>query len=113
MPSGEQLMSLITCKECGHQVATSAKACPKCGARVPRTKWWLWVPLGAVAAFLAFGAVVGNTPEGKQSAQERMAIDLCWSEQSRKSLSSSETRFVAGACEMMEERFRAKWNRAP
>lgn len=36
-------------------MSTTAHNCPKCGARVPRTKWWLWIPLGLVGAFLAYG----------------------------------------------------------
>ena len=38
-------MSLTSCNDCGNQVSNSAKACPKCGAKMPRTKWWLWIPL--------------------------------------------------------------------
>ncbi len=30
-------MSLIQCKDCGTQISSSAKACPKCGAPVPVT----------------------------------------------------------------------------
>ena len=29
-------MALVKCKECGEQVSTKAKACPKCGAKPPR-----------------------------------------------------------------------------
>lgn len=28
-------MALVTCKECGNQVASSAKTCPKCGVDYP------------------------------------------------------------------------------
>ena len=31
-------MSLVTCRACGHQVDTSALACPKCGATDPGHK---------------------------------------------------------------------------
>lgn len=51
-------MSLIPCKECGEQISSTAKTCPKCGAKVPHLKWWLWVPVGLVVAFLAFGFAV-------------------------------------------------------
>ncbi len=47
-------MALIACKDCGTEVSTSANACPKCGAKVPRTKWWLWLPLALIVAFFTF-----------------------------------------------------------
>lgn len=106
-------MTLIACKECGAEVSTTAKACPKCGAKVPKTKWWLWVPLGLVGAFLMFGAMVGNSPEAQEKSQARSAIDLCWSEQKRKSLDAGAQRFVAGACEMMENKFAQKYGHRP
>jgi RNA polymerase subunit RPABC4/transcription elongation factor Spt4 len=52
-------MALSSCKECGNEVSTEASACPKCGAKVPRTKWWLWVPLGLVVVLFVFGAITG------------------------------------------------------
>jgi len=71
-------MALNPCYECGSNISTEAKSCPQCGA-VPKktksTKWWLWAPLGLFVAFLAFGAVVGSSPEAKERAQERMAIE--------------------------------------
>lgn len=30
-------MAMTTCKECGSELSTKAEACPKCGAKVPRT----------------------------------------------------------------------------
>ena len=36
-------MALTKCKECGQDVSTSAKACPKCGAPVGhKVSPWLW-----------------------------------------------------------------------
>lgn len=29
-----QVMALTKCKECGHQVSKTAKACPSCGAKI-------------------------------------------------------------------------------
>jgi hypothetical protein len=48
-------MSLIKCKDCGHEMSASAKACPKCGAKVPKIKWWLWIPLSLIAGFFFIG----------------------------------------------------------
>ncbi|MBN0552450.1 zinc ribbon domain-containing protein [Pseudomonas aeruginosa] len=39
-------MALIKCKECGAQVSNKAKACPSCGAKVPKSVGvigWLFV----------------------------------------------------------------------
>ncbi len=60
-------MALTSCKECGGQVSTTAKACPQCGAKVPHTKWWLWIPLTLLLAFLAFGFSI---PEYEGRARE-------------------------------------------
>ena len=39
-------MALVKCKECGEQVSTKAKNCPKCGARVPKkTSLFTWLVL--------------------------------------------------------------------
>lgn len=78
-----------------------------------RFKWWLWVPLGAVAAFFALGAMESSTPEGRARSTERRAIELCWKEHERKSFDASTKQFVAGACERMETDFRAKWGVNP
>lgn len=106
-------MALIACRECATEISTTAKACPRCGAKVPKTKWWLWVPLAAVAAFLGFGAVLSNSPEGQAKASARRTIDLCWEEQKRKSFDAGTQRFVAGTCEMMETQFTQKFGHRP
>jgi hypothetical protein len=71
------------------------------------------MPLGAVAAFLAFGFSVSNSPEGQERSRQRAAIELCWKEHERKSLDSSTKQFVAGACERMEREFVSKWGFQP
>lgn len=43
-------MALITCQECGNDVSTDAKTCPKCGVKV-------CVPVGKIGKLLSF--VVG------------------------------------------------------
>jgi hypothetical protein len=70
-------MALIACKECEGEVSTTAKSCPKCGAKVPKPKWWLWVPTCLGAAFLVFGTFVGRSPEVQERIETRLAIDLC------------------------------------
>lgn len=110
-------MAMITCRECGQPVSTEASACPQCGAS-PRTRArkWAWVPLGllgAAVAFLGFGALISNTPEGEERSRKRAAIELCWKEQERKSLAPGEARFIAGACETMERDFLQKFGVRP
>src|SRR5689334_14846068 len=104
-------MALTSCQECGNQISEEAKACPKCGFRPTWTKWWLRVPLAGIALFLLLGALVGNTPEGREKA--RAAIDLCWSEEKRKPLDPQSQRFVASTCEMMEREFTEKYHLSP
>lgn len=60
-----RFMSLITCNDCGNQVSDSAKACPKCGAKIPRTKWWLWIPLVIFFVIIVIALLTGpkNTTE--------------------------------------------------
>ena len=84
-------MALIKCHECGNEVSTTAKACPKCGAEVKepiklskpvwstRTKlirWGLIVavllfPLGAI--FYSASNYQSPYPEGYKTPQEREA----------------------------------------
>ena len=71
------------------------------------------VVLVVLAALLAQGFIASNTPEGKERAKARDAIELCWKEQQRKSLDPAQARFIAGACEKMEDDFRRKHNRNP
>ncbi len=51
-------MALLACKDCGKEVSSNADSCPHCGARVPKTKWWLWMPLAVGAAVLIIGASI-------------------------------------------------------
>lgn len=109
----ESNMALTPCKECGGEISSSAKACPKCGAKVSKTKWWLWVPLSLVIAFLSFGAIVSNSPEAREKARARSSIDICWEEQKRKSFDAGTKRFIAGTCELMETEFTKKYGVRP
>lgn len=63
--------------------------------------------------FLLIGVMHKPSPEEIALDSDRSAIKLCWSEQGRKSLDPSTSRFVASACEHMETAFRTKYNRAP
>ncbi len=46
-------MALVKCKECGSEVSTEAKACPKCGAKVPKKVGLLgWIAVLFVGVFV-------------------------------------------------------------
>lgn len=106
-------MALQVCKECGNEVSSTAKACPKCGAKVPHTKWWLWVPLGLLGAFFVLAAFLGNSPEAQAKGRDRRAIAYCWDQQQRKSFDPGTQRFVASACEKMEDDFEKQYGSRP
>lgn len=106
-------MTLIACGECGGDVSSEAKACQKCGAALPSTKWWLWIPLALLTVFFGYGFIAASSPEAKAKASARAAISYCWDQQGRQSLSGGEQQFVAGACEMMEKDFQTKFGLRP
>ena len=56
-------MALVKCKECGEQVSTKAKTCPKCGAAAPKkTSAFTWI----VALF--FGAIIFAAMQGNDTS---------------------------------------------
>ena len=105
---------LMTCQECGAKFSTEAKACPQCGWRRSRgVGKWVAIAAFLPVVMLALGFVSSRTPEGRERANGRAAIELCWKDQARKSLDPAAGRFAAGACEAMEERYRQRWGREP
>jgi hypothetical protein len=100
-------MALHPCRECGETMSTEARACPKCGAKVPKTKWWLWVPTGLIAAFLVFGALLPRDP-AKERARD--VIAEC-RKLERDELQPRDVRLLArNTCNSMEADFRKKYN---
>ena len=89
-------MALINCRECGKEVSTEAKACPHCGAKVPRESAFAKVALiifGVFCLILIFGSL-GDHPSTEASGQNkdecaRLMVD---SIKLSKGLSSSERR---------------------
>lgn len=67
---------------------------------------------GAVFIF-AWVYTNSQDPGVKARGKERAAIKLCWDDYGRKSLAPAEQRFIAGACERMENDYRTKWGRNP
>ncbi len=67
-----------------------------------------------IAALLMFGGSgVGAGGGSSEKDIARRAVSLCWQDQSRKSLTPGEARFIAGACEKMESDFRQRWGHSP
>ncbi len=109
-------MAMIVCNECQKEISDTAKACPNCGAEVPRAKVWPWVigiPVALFIVFLIFGATRANTPEGQAKSKARDAISYCWKQQRDQSLSSGSQQFVASTCKKMEQDFRDRYGVSP
>lgn len=64
-------MALVKCKECGEQVSTQAKTCPKCGARVPKkTSLITWVVLIFII-YVVYQANQGPSTKGSYSGSKK------------------------------------------
>ena len=51
------MSKMTNCKSCGAEIATSAKSCPKCGAKNKKPIWkrvWVWI-LAVIILFAAIG----------------------------------------------------------
>lgn len=65
---------LTTCDSCGAEIATSAKTCPQCGAKVKRPitkKWWFWVVVVVIIAAIVAGTS-GSKSGDKPAPDEPM-----------------------------------------
>lgn len=71
-------MALVACRECNNQISTTAFACPKCGALVPKPKKsaiWPWIVGVPVALFIGMMIYGSSIPEYQHTARE--ARNLC------------------------------------
>lgn len=56
-------MAIVKCKECGAEVSTKAKACPKCGAKPPKkTSLITWLALLTIVVVIWLGGRGDSTP---------------------------------------------------
>ncbi|HEW9973789.1 TPA: zinc ribbon domain-containing protein [Shewanella algae] len=56
-------MALVKCKECGEEVSTKAKTCPKCGAKAPKkTSLFTWFVLGFIIFVVYTASQSPSTP---------------------------------------------------
>lgn len=63
------MSKIIKCKTCGADIASSAKACPSCGAKNKKpfyAKWWFWV-----LVILIIGAIAGGGESDSSSSTEQ------------------------------------------
>ena len=63
---------LTNCKICGVEIATSAKSCPHCGAKVKKPifkKWWFWV-IVVLVLFIAIGSSGTEDTSGASSQND-------------------------------------------
>lgn len=67
--------------------------------------------VGGLFAFLILGAMLHNPNDPKHN--DRAAISVCWTEQSKKSNDPATARFMAGACEKAEAEFKTKYGVSP
>lgn len=66
-------MALVTCQECGEEVSTKAKACPKCGEKAPKkTSLFTWL----VFLFIIFVVYAANQNSTLTSSYSNSKIKL-------------------------------------
>jgi|26BtaG_2_1085354.scaffolds.fasta_scaffold00066_30 RNA polymerase subunit RPABC4/transcription elongation factor Spt4 len=66
-------MALVKCKECGSEVSTKAKVCPKCGAKAPKkTSMFTWLVLVVilVSVYNVMTSGPSNTARSSGSASK-------------------------------------------
>lgn len=71
-------MAIIKCKECGGEVSTKAKECPKCGAVVKRktsaVTWLLVILFALCVGYIASGPSTTTTSLGSSSAKSQASV---------------------------------------
>lgn len=68
---------LTSCKVCNAEIATNAKACPHCGAKVKKPifkKWWFWVLIVLVLFIVIGSSGAGDTSSGSSSQNENTPV---------------------------------------
>ena len=64
------MSKMINCKSCGAEIASSAKSCPKCGAKNKKPIWkrvWVWI-LAVIILVAAIGGMTGNSNTNDSSS---------------------------------------------
>lgn len=80
-------MALVKCKECGSEVSTQAKACPKCGAKPPKKTsivTWMVLLFIVAAVFLSgtgdgpTGSAAGTAKDNRSAAMDQELKQIAW-----------------------------------
>lgn len=62
-------MALVKCKECGEQISTKAKSCPKCGASAPKkTSMFTWLVLILFILIMYFSSKTSTSNSSVQKS---------------------------------------------
>jgi len=112
MPKLDSMMALAPCTDCGRSISNKAAACPQCGARPPRKKWWLWILLLCITA-LAVLIAIGSSPQARARIQDEQVIEMCWDDYRREAADPNTGEFVASTCRMLESKYEQKYGRKP
>lgn len=70
------MSKIIKCKTCGADMASSAKACPSCGAKNKKpfyAKWWFWVLVILIIGAIASG---GESDSNSSATQANGTSDV-------------------------------------
>lgn len=105
-------MALIACKECGNEVSSQAKACPKCGAKVSVPGRRLWIPvLGVLIVAFALFVVIGSQNVSPEST-DRIKIRDCWASQ-KSSTTDKDKRMMFEFCTKLEQSYEQRYLSKP
>lgn len=89
-------MSIIKCKECAGEVSSTAKACPKCGAKVPKRTSMLTKLLALILIPGMLLAVFSTNQQTEKLRAEAAAIDASLTPEQRAAKQEADERLNAG-----------------
>lgn len=79
------------------------------------TRSWLWLFMFALMTAALLYYILGNSsvPDSQEQGNDRAAIKDCWQRHADSPLSPTELKYVAEACEFMENEFILKYRQNP
>lgn len=97
-------MTLIKCPECGNEVSTGAKACPKCGAKVKKPTSVITIIVGMIFTAAMLKAIVNSNSNPSQPAKSGADVQnagtTLLAEQAKNNSSRQHTRCTEAAEEL-------------
>lgn len=67
------MAKLTKCRTCGADIATNARVCPQCGAKIKHSiykRWWFWLVIVVFIGFWALGRSGGETADAGTQPRE-------------------------------------------